>query len=49
MICRWVFYPPGHVPPSVTIHVDEDGDMATDSPSSLQVSATIINDFYSFR
>ncbi|KAF4368421.1 hypothetical protein F8388_015785 [Cannabis sativa] len=35
---RWALYPPGKVPLGVTVHVnEEDGDVAIDSPTSLQV------------
>lgn len=35
---RWALYPPGHVPPGVTLDVDEDdGSVHYDGPNSLQV------------
>uniref|UniRef100_A0A0D6R5E3 JmjC domain-containing protein n=1 Tax=Araucaria cunninghamii TaxID=56994 RepID=A0A0D6R5E3_ARACU len=34
---RWALYPPGRVPPGVTVHVsEEDGDVNIESPSSPQ-------------
>ncbi|KAK9130103.1 hypothetical protein Sjap_010590 [Stephania japonica] len=34
---RWALYPPGRVPPGVTVHVNEEnGDVNADTPSSLQ-------------
>ncbi|KAK9165748.1 hypothetical protein Scep_000939 [Stephania cephalantha] len=34
---RWALYPPGTVPPGVTVHVNEEnGDVNADTPSSLQ-------------
>eukprot|EP00899_Mesostigma_viride_P008008 jgi/Mesvir1/17208/Mv07625-RA.1 len=33
---RWALYPPGRTPPGVFLRVDEDGDLDTVSPTSLQ-------------
>lgn len=34
---RWALYPPGKVPPGVTLHMDEmDGETHADGPTSLQ-------------
>eukprot|EP00898_Chlorokybus_atmophyticus_P004325 jgi/Chlat1/4894/Chrsp31S04908 len=32
---RWALYPPGHIPPAVTVQVDADGDTDIDVPNSL--------------
>ena len=32
---RWALYPPWRIPPGVTFHVDDDGDVNIESPSPL--------------